>query len=170
MASATVILSRGWENQSHNLHWCHWIGIILGVAWGGDTLEGDDFGNGCPWEWKRTKNGHFLLYKGSWSQDRICDRLKAPRLAHFREGDEAGRLALGSRTTLHIRVQLSLHTGTGDCNANQLSLLYSSSSYQMREHICLCLYAWLLIVLMGWRIVRIPSERQRAFVLSKQVR
>lgn len=108
-----------------------------GILWGAMVLETVILGSG-----KEQKTDTFCCIQGSWSQDRICDRLKAPRLAHFGEGDEAGRLALGSRSTLHIRVRLSLRRGTGHCNANQLSLPYYSRSEQM----CLNIYlyrAWL---------------------------
>lgn len=72
----------------------------------------------------------------------ICGQ--APRLADFREEDEEGGWRPRSRSTLHIWVQFSLRTGTGHCNANQLSLSY----YVWLYLVCLstCVAVWLLQV------------------------
>lgn len=77
-------LSGNADDQSHNLHWCHWIGIIWGGGLGQGFLVGEWFGNGfILGEWKRTKNGHFLLYTRELESGQVLR--PSARLVHFRQ-------------------------------------------------------------------------------------
>lgn len=70
------------------------LGSSWAGAWGRNFLVGDGFGNGINLgSGKEQKTDTFCCIQGSWSQDRICGQ--APRLADFREEDEAGGWRLG---------------------------------------------------------------------------